>query len=170
MPVNDAAALLAAAINDHSIIGNPRTGTTAVTLLAADVNEANRIAAALAQLACEPQTNIRYDHGEPSEYLVVLYRVDDQRRLSDAIRRDLEPQRREQLETLIRARGPIPDHILEGIWQYSRRGLTRQQIANRLNDAEIIDGMRCIRWTSAKVSDALKLSLGRHEQAPEEAA
>jgi hypothetical protein len=169
MPGEAATATLAAAINDpdQNMIGNPLFNTTAVTLRTDSVETANEYAAALAQLGCEARTNIRYENGRPSEYLVVLYTVEDQRRLLDGLNDLLEAGTRDRLDILVRARGPIPTGIMDGIRRYSRLGETAQEIANRLNDAGIVDGMRCNRWTARKVNRALREDDAQRRAAPQ---
>ncbi len=158
MPANDLAAILAELINDpeRSTIGDPRTNTVAVTFPVADAETANVYTQALTELGCQPQTNSRQQGSEAIPCYVVLYGLDDQRRLLEGLNERIDRERRAQLDTLVRARGPIPTEVMDGIRRYSRLGETGQQIANRLNDAGIVDGMRCIQWTAQKVNRALR--------------
>jgi hypothetical protein len=167
----DAVALLAAALNDpeRAIIGNPYNNVTAVSIRTDTVEEADKLAAALATIGCNPRTNILYSNGRRLECRVLIYTHEEQRGLLDHITERLSDERRGALETLVRARGPIPDHILKGIAIYTNRGEPAWQVAERLNARGVIDGMKCKRWNASKISAALR-EYDRRRQTVEEAA
>jgi hypothetical protein len=154
-----AVAGLAPALNDanRSLIGDPRRGSYTVSFRTNDMSEARRVANQLASLGLNARTNLRYDdRGEPTLAYVVLYDAADQRRLFEILESRLDPNRRQRLEDLVLARGPIPDELLERIWVASERlDWSADQLAKEMNRQGIIAGMRGIRWTVKKVRAAL---------------
>jgi hypothetical protein len=153
-----AVAELATAFNDpnRSRIGDPRRRSYAVSVVANDMEEANRVAKQLVELGSEVRTNVRYDEtGEPTLVYVTLYDASDQKRLFELIEARLDAEPRRRFEDLVLARGPIPDDILEKIWHAAQRGWKVQQIADRLNELGLIAGMGGVHWTPRKVRDAL---------------
>ena len=148
-------ALLAAALNDpsRSRIGNPRTGTYAVSLIAHDGGELETLERAVALLAVRSQTNQRA--GDPLVAYVAIYDRDDQRRLLEAVAELLEPGRHKRLDDLVRARGPITPELLERIRRADSLGWSHETIATKLNEGGFIDGMGGKRWTPSKVKKAL---------------
>ena len=164
-------AYLATALNnaDRSIVGDPRRGSYAVSLKTKDMDEARQFAKHMASLGLEPRTNVRRDEqGQPILAFVTLYDADDQRRLFETIEGHLGPHRRQRLENLVLARGPIPDDILERIWNASElHRWSAQTIATKMNELGILAGMRGIRWTAKKVRAALAEYQQRGVQQPE---
>jgi hypothetical protein len=155
----EAVALIAAALNDadRSIIGDPRRGSYAVSLVTNDIDEARQLEAHLASFGFEARTNVRRDeHGQPRLAYVTLYDAADQRRLFDVLEGHLEPNRHQRFEDLVLARGPIPDDILQRIWRASETfAWTAERIAQEMNKLRIIAGMGGIHWTAKKVRAAL---------------
>jgi hypothetical protein len=86
---------------------------------------------------------------------VVLYSASDQRTLFEAVESELNEERRQALEDLVLARGPIPPHILERIRKAKRRGWSATKIADTMNERGIIAGMGGVHWTPKKVRAAL---------------
>jgi hypothetical protein len=157
---------LAAALNDpdRSMIGNPRTGTYAVSFITNDINEATEVGRLLASLGLEVRINCRCDErGEPTTAYLPLYSVDDQRTLFEATRSDLNEERGKALEDLVLARGPIPPDIIERIRRAKKRGWPPTKIANKMNELGIIAGMGGIHWTPKKVRAALAMGKGTEQ-------
>jgi len=155
-----AVAALAPALNDanRSLIGDPRRGSYTVSFRTKDMSEARRFANHLASLGLNARTNFRRDElGEPTLAYVVLYDATDQRRLFEILESHLDRDRRQRLEDLVRARGPIPDELLERIWAASERfAWSADRIAEEMNSQRTIAGMGGIRWTAKKVQAALE--------------
>jgi hypothetical protein len=157
--LREAAAFLAAALNDTetSAIGDPRKKGYRVVFTRSDVRDAFELGRRLTILGCNPSTVVKHhpDTGEPMQARVVLYTVDDQRRVLNATSGRLDPDRIERLDRLVRARGPIPIEILEKIKKSIKAGRKPDQIAKRLNELEVIDGMGGVSWTGRKVTKAV---------------
>ena len=164
----EAAAFLAAALNDTetSAIGDPREKGYRVTFTRKDLREALELARRLTVLGTTPSTVIKHDPvtGEPEQARVLLYTVDDQKRLLYATRDRLELGRVEELDRLVRARGPGPIEILEKIKASIDAGRKPHQIAKRLNELEVIDGMGGVSWTAIKVAKALTAHVKAQER------
>jgi|SRR5579871_126459 len=156
MPDTQAAASLAAALQDRegSRVGDPYRNQSHVQFIRAALDDARELKQHLDHLGCIAQ--LSSTRREPIVHFVTLYSVNDQRRLLDQVGELLDPARRGELDRLVRARSPIPEWVLNGMRVHSRAGRTHQEIANRLNTAGVIDGMRCIEWTAKKVRDALR--------------
>jgi hypothetical protein len=156
-------ATLAAALNDpdRSMIGNPRTGTYAVSFITNDIGEATQVARLLASLGFEVRINCRCDEtGDVATAYVTLYSADDQRTLFETVKSELNEERRKALEDLVLARGPIPPDILERIRRAKQRGWSATKVANTMNELGIIAGMGGVRWTPKKVRAALAMGKG----------
>jgi hypothetical protein len=95
------------------------------------------------------------ERGAVEEIRTYLYGKTEQRDLLEYTERLLSEERREQLSDLVRARGSIPDDILEKIARSATAGRTPTQIAERMNELEVIDGMGGKYWTAAKIKNAL---------------
>jgi hypothetical protein len=151
-------ARIAAALNDpdRSRIGDPREGKYAVRFVAETVQEALELAKLLApfglavRIACECD-----ETGLPHTITVNLYDADDQRRLLNAVEGELVAERRQVLEDLVLARGPIPGDILSRMREVHGDGWSYAQIAERMNERAIIAGMGGVHWTAQKVKKAL---------------
>jgi hypothetical protein len=141
---------------DRAFIGNPRRGGYAVSFIASDVDEANAYARQLASLGMIPTTNISYDGaGEVRRAYVTLYKAPDQKRLLEAVGDELSSERREALDELVTARGPVPTDIRERMQELRTRGWSDVAIADRLNEHGILAGRGPRPWTAGKVKEAL---------------
>jgi hypothetical protein len=78
---------------------------------------------------------------------------------------DFEETRRSALETLVRARGPIPQQTLARMETTVNAGQSYSYIAARMNELELVDGMGK-GWTEKRVQAALdeyERRTGQHE-------
>lgn len=145
------ASTFAAALNDprRARIGNPRRGSYNVAVLVAEEEAA--LIAELNELRVEHQINPRAD----GLRYIAIYGVDSLRVLLEQIGPQVTPERRDALELLVRARGPIPEKILEGIrYRYYGSGWDEEQIAKAMNEKPIVDGMKK-GWSARKVRQIL---------------
>jgi hypothetical protein len=150
---NPSVSALVAALNDGSRtrIGNPLRGTNHVSIATTEVFEASTYGAALASLNVVFRTNFRRDQtGHPVEAFVSIYDLDGLRRLLDAVHEGLKPGRRLALQTLVRARGPVPEELLRQIDVTVEWGKSYEYIAKRMTDLGIIDGVGK-GWTAKKL-------------------
>jgi hypothetical protein len=122
-----------------------------------DLKSAFQFARQLARLGVIPQTTVLHDRllGAFVVALVNIYGKEDQRRLLEVVRPKLNEPRRQALEDLTLARGPIPHDILERMVKARERGWRPAKIALKMNEQGIIAGMGGVRWTSKKVRTAL---------------
>jgi hypothetical protein len=155
-----ARAVIAAALNDRdrSQIGDPREKQYKVAVRFESIKEALVFARQLAPLGIAPSTTIIHD--EVSGYalgaVVKIYGKEAQRTLLDLVCSDLDEPRREQLQDLVLARGPIPEDHLERMAKGRARGWSHSKIAEKMNKQGIIAGMGGVRWTPQKVKNHLK--------------
>jgi hypothetical protein len=156
---------------DRTVIGDPRKGLYRVAFGTSTIKEATERARQLAIIGIVPRTSIEHDRfGSPIWANVLVYSQSDQKYLFEATRSRLNPDRRQRLEDLVLARGPIPDDILEKIWiSHHRGGHNLNQIAERMNELGVIAGMGGKRWTGQKVRKALAEYQQRHDQHQEAA-
>ncbi len=148
---------LAAALNDRSRtrIGNPRRGTFHLSIAVHDTTEATELGKQLDLVGATYQANFkRNSDGTPTMAFLAIYSLGDQQRLLGALQASLDPDARHALETLVAARGPIPDEIVHRIRDYRSMGKDPGWIATRMNEAGIVDGMGRRGWTAAKVTRA----------------
>jgi hypothetical protein len=133
-------------LNDptKSRIGNPWNGTYHVSIKATDRSDATTLHQTLQELGVPAQVNGgRY---------VAIYDVSGLGRLLEIIGVDLEYQRREALDILVRARGPASQLVLNTVWfRHDREGMSFAAIAQRLNEKGVVDGMGGRGWTARKV-------------------
>jgi hypothetical protein len=163
----EAAAAVAAVLDDpeRSLIGDPREGVYKVSLISTDMREAMLFAKQLARVGIIPTTTIYHDDfGFPLQAYVNVHPHSDQRHLFELVEMALSQPRRQALEDLVLARGPIPEELLERIWKASDRGLTPHQIAAKMNELDIMPGRRGKGWTATKV----KAALSAYQQRPEQ--
>ena len=149
---------MAAALNnpDRSVIGNPRKGTYAVRFVTNDMDEALELARLLAGLHLDVHMNCKCDEtGVPMSPYVNLYDASKQKQLFELVESELNEERRQQLEDLVLARGPIPPELLERIRRADQNGWSPMGIADEMNERGIIAGMGGHRWTAKKVTAAL---------------
>jgi hypothetical protein len=93
---------------DRSIIGNPRERTYAVSFIVYDVNEALELSKLLTSLGLQARISCKYGASGPETLYVNVRDVSDQKRLFELIESRLEDSRRERLNNLVLARGPVP--------------------------------------------------------------
>ena len=163
----EATAAVAVVLDDaeRSLIGDPRQGVYKVSLISSNMREAMQFAKHLARLGIIPTTTINHDElGQPILAHVNIYTQPDQATLFKIVSVKLAPARRQQLDDLVLARGPIPDEVLERIASAFTRGMSHSQIAGKLNEAAIIAGMGGKRWTARKVKEALAEHVRRSEK------
>jgi hypothetical protein len=146
-----------AALNDstRTRIGNPWRGTYNISIAIADAHEAAALADELDSLEITFQVNYQRDRtGRPKKGFLAIYDLDSQRRLSEALGNGLTDERRSALETLVRARGPIPPETLRRIGATVNMGESYAYVAERMNQLRIVDGMGGRGWTAKKIQEA----------------
>jgi hypothetical protein len=137
-------------------IGNPWRGTYSLSI-AATVNEAERLVEILEELGITAQVNGRQGDSERSARYVAIYDLAGLALLLGAVGERLGEQRRAALDSLVRARGPVPARIRDGIRQrYDVDGYSFAEIAHELNEKRIVDGMGGRGWTASKVESAYR--------------
>jgi hypothetical protein len=154
---NPSASPLVAALKDstRTRIGNPWRGTYHLSIATADAHEATALANQLDSLGITFQVNYQRDGtGRPKRGFLAIYDLDSLQRLSKALGSGLDEERRSALETLVRARGPIPPEILRRIGATVNMGESYAYVAERMNQLRIVDGMRGKGWTTTKIRDA----------------
>lgn len=142
-----------AALNDvtRTRIGKPWRGTFYISTAVSDVQEAQSFAEVLDGLGVTFQANFRRDErGRPLKASLAIYDLDSQRRLLAALGDELDEPRREALDTLVRARGPVPKEVRDRIRASVEWGRSYEQIAQRMTELKVIDGSRA-GWTKKKV-------------------
>lgn len=147
-----AAAMLAAALNDtrRSRIGDPRRGHYPVSFIAKTRAEANDIKQALSALGIKARINGNPDPEKAKVAYVAIYDNDDIQRLYEALGPELNEPRRTRLHDLVRARGPIPMDTILKMEATIAAGKSYDYVADRLNELDLIDGVRGGGWTSKK--------------------
>jgi hypothetical protein len=153
-PSTSSVSPLAAALNDRSRtrIGNPRRGTFYVSIGVAETVEATELANLLDLIGVSHQANFkRNSEGRPIAAFLAIYRLDDQMRLLEATRAELDPERLNALETLVAARGPIPPDLVRKLEVSLEHGRTYHYLARKLNELQIVDGMGRRLWTATKL-------------------
>jgi hypothetical protein len=141
---------------DHTLIGDPREGVYKVAF-GSKTKEAMERARQLTRIGIIPWTSIEHDSfGTPIWAQVTIYAKGDQKHLFECTQTRLSREQRQRLEDLVLARGPIPDDILEKIWiSFHRGGRKLNQIAERMNELDVMPGRGGKGWTAKKVRDAL---------------
>jgi hypothetical protein len=168
----EAAAMVAAALDDpkRSLIGDPRQGVYKVSLISSQMKETMQFARQLARLGINPITSITHDEfGGPLTAFVNVHTVKAQEALLEVVQVALSEPRRQALEDLVLARGPIPDELLEKIWKSHDGGRTPHQIASKMNELDVMPGRGGKGWTGTKVREALAEFKRRREQHQEAA-
>jgi hypothetical protein len=144
-----------AALNDvaRTRIGDPWRGTYHVSVAIEDVHEAAEFAKILDSLGIVYQANYRRDQngGKPETVFLAIYDLASQQRLLDACAEELDETRRTALDTLVRARGPVPPAILRRVDAYVGAGKSYAYIAELMNMHPIVDGMGGRGWSPKKV-------------------
>jgi hypothetical protein len=149
---------LVAALNDPSrtLIGNPWRGTYYVSIEANDW-EAMSLLSLFRELGIRVQVNVaRWNPAQSIRY-VTVYDHDGLRSLLSALGDELKEPVRTALDILVRARGPIPEPLVQVIRRkHDVYGLSFHEIAHLMNDKRIVDGMGGRGWSGRKVSAAYK--------------
>ncbi len=145
---------LVRALNDRSRtrIGNPWTGTYAVSIKATDLEEAQALLNVLEELGIAAQLN-----SKNQRQWVAVYKVEALRQLLEVTEVDLEERQKIALDELVRAREPIPETLVRAV--RSKRdlyGMSFAAIAHLMNEKGIVDGMRGRGWTEKKVRAAYR--------------
>ncbi len=145
---------LVRALNDRSRtrIGNPWTGSYAVSIKATDLEEAQALLHVLEELGVEAQLN-----SKNQRQFVAIYTIEALRQLLEATEVDLEERRKIALDELVRAREPIPQTLVRTI--RSKRDLNQMSfaaIAHLMNEKGIVEGMGGLGWTEKKVRAAYR--------------
>jgi hypothetical protein len=151
---NRSVSALVATLNDvaRTRIGNPWRGTYHTSVATDDAHEATVFAKILDSLGIVFQANYRRDkNARPETLLLTIYDPASQQRLLVACGDELREKRRAVLETLVRARRPVPDAILQKIQVTIEAGKSYAYIAERMNQLRIVDGMGGRGWTARKV-------------------
>jgi hypothetical protein len=140
-----------------SRIGNPRKNSWFVTFVARHAHDVTRLGESLTVLRVRHKTNYvrgELDEGSPVAY-VATYWFEDQKRLFEAVKDQLDEPRKKQLEDLVLARSPIPEELLARMRATIRSGKSYEHLADRLNELDIVVGMRGGPWTPPKLLLAL---------------
>jgi hypothetical protein len=121
------------------------------------MKEAVQIPRNLVATGILPTGKVEYDprFGHAIRVHVNIWTHNDQKKLLQGIGKHLVPERRQQLEDLVLARGPVPPDIVERIWAAHQRGLSPDKIARKMNEQGITAGMGK-GWTAKKVRDQLE--------------
>jgi hypothetical protein len=160
--------LVAALNTSRTRLGDPWRGTYHVSIETADVMEATTLANALNAVDVCFQTNYRRNEtGRPEKAFLTVYKLDSLRRLLDGLGDQLDDQPRQALDALVRARGPVPLEILRRISESIDLGRTYAQVAQKMNELRVVDGMGGRGWTVRKVraAEAAYEEQLRHERA-----
>jgi hypothetical protein len=130
-----------------------------VSFVESNVHELARLGESLSLLGVRYQTNYaKAERNERSDVAyLVTYWYDDQKRLFEAVRDHLTEPRRKLLEDLVLARSPIPEDLLARMQATIRAGKSYEYLAERLNELDIVVGMRGKPWTARKVLLAVGL-------------
>lgn len=128
-----------------------------MSFVASNAHEVTELGESLSALRVRHQTNcVRAgrDESSPVAY-VATYWHEDQKRLFEAVKDQLTEPRRKRLEDLVLARSPIPKDILARMRATIRSGKSYEYLADRLNELDIVVGMRGGPWTPPKLLLAL---------------
>jgi hypothetical protein len=159
---------LVAALNDpaRTRIGNPWRGTYHLSIAANDW-EADILLSVMQELAIDVQVNLSRWNTAQSERYLAIYDVDSLRSVLATVGEQLKDSVQVALDSLVRARGPIPEYITRATRQkHDVHGLSFEQIAHLMNDKRIVDGMGGRGWTARKVRDAYRGVGSRKPAAP----
>ena len=128
-----------------------------MTFVARHAHDATKLGGSLDLLQVRNQTNYvrgEREEGSPIAY-VATYWFEDQKRLFEAVKDQLDEPRRKRLEDLVLARSPVPEELLPRMRATIRSGKSYEYLADRLNELDIVVGMRGGSWTPPKVLLAL---------------
>jgi hypothetical protein len=161
-----------AALNDptRTQIGNPWRGIYGLSVAANDW-EADLLVRLMRELVIDVRVNVSRRNSTQSQRYLAVYDIDSLGSLLSTIGDQLNQPTRLALDVLVRARGPVPEHIVSAIRQ--KRDVHRfsfAQIAHLMNDMQIVDGMGGRGWTLSKVRAAYRRSDPRTPSAATEAS
>jgi hypothetical protein len=150
---------LAAALNDPRRVrlGNPKRNTWSISFTPRSGEELDRLADDLNQLGVKHQINYRSGEGPAGAVVayVAIYDLEEQRKLLEAVRDQLDASVSSAFENLVLARGPIPDDVLARMEATIERGEDYEYLAERMNELGIVAGMGGRKWTPKKVRKAV---------------
>jgi hypothetical protein len=151
-------ASLAAALNDpqRTRLGNPDRNTWTVTFFPRSADQIFRLTRDLDQFGVRFQVNHRSAEHQAGEIIayVVIYDLEEQRKLLELVRDQLSESRGEAFEKLVLARGPIPDDVRERMINSIDSGKSPEYVAAKMNELDVIPG-RGQKWTPKKVRKAV---------------
>jgi hypothetical protein len=85
-----------------------------------------------------------------------MYEIESLRQQLDTVSDDLSEPTRAELETLVRAREPVPERIIDAIrTKHDLHGLSFVAIAHLMNEKRVVDGMRGKGWNRAEGQGSL---------------
>jgi Recombinase len=149
---------LAAALNDpqRTRLGNPDRNTWTVTFFPRSADQIYRLTRDLDQSGVKIQVNHRSGEHQAGEIIayVVIYDLEEQRKLLELVRDQLSESRGEAFEKLVLARGPIPDDVLERMINTINNGKSYEYLAEKMTERGIVAG-RGQKWTPNKVRKAV---------------
>jgi hypothetical protein len=149
---------VAAVLNDpqRAKVGNPERNTWFVSFTPRNKEELDQIAQDLSQLGVTFQINDRSGEGSAGAIVAYLaiYDLEEQNKLLESVRDQLEEPRRTAFKNLVLARGPIPKDVLARMIATIEAGKSPEYLAKKLNEHGIVAG-RGQKWTPKKVRDAV---------------
>ena len=134
------------ALNDRSrtTIGNPWNGSYNVAIDITNCGDADRILRELRALGVTAQVNVG------SIDRIAIYDLTSLEKLLE-LRESLDESTKRRLQTLVRARGPVPEWVLGKVQGYVSMGWSPGRIAASLNEQRVAAGMGGLGWTAEKV-------------------
>jgi hypothetical protein len=151
---------LAQVIGDPEVtsIGDPRKSSYGLRIKITNLRGAEEVERALCQLEIvySRARPYRPDGTPASDIYLRVTDLEGLKTILDAVGDAIGDEQRKRLDELIRARGPIPKRIRDGILtRFHERQMSAQEIADELNEKGIVDGMGGKKWTARKVSGVL---------------
>jgi len=137
---------LTAALNDRSrtTIGNPWSGSYHIAIDVTNTPDTTQLLKELERLGANPKLNLGYRDR------IAIYDVESFVRLR-ALADDLDEYVRTRLDTLIRAKEPVPDITRDFIANHRAMNWSDERIAAELNRMRASRGMGGKGWTAEKV-------------------
>jgi hypothetical protein len=126
------------------MVGNPWKGTYHVAIDITNYGDADRILSELRALGVSARVNVG------SNDRIAIYDLTSLQKLLE-FGESLEERTRKRLQTLVRARGPVPEWVLHKIQGYVAMGWSMGRIAASLNEQRVAAGMGGRGWTAKKV-------------------
>jgi hypothetical protein len=154
MNASDSNATLITVLNDGSRtrIADPWRGGYHVAIDVTDQADVDELREQLNALGVAHQVNLG------ARDRIAIYEPDGIARLLQLGDR-LDPRVGEKLDTLVRARGPVPDAIVNRILDYRSMGMDWVWIADLMNRKRVVDGMGGKGWTPDQVKRAARREL-----------